>query len=44
MAQGQRSRARDLGIVVGTLAPGRLNAITDVADVAVGQATLSPAQ
>jgi D-aminopeptidase len=35
-----RPRARDLGIVVGVLAPGPLNAITDVAGVKVGQTTL----
>jgi D-aminopeptidase len=35
-----RARARDLGIVLGTLAPGALNAITDVAGVRVGHATL----
>ncbi len=35
-----RPRARDLGIVPGQLAPGPLNAITDVPGVAVGHATL----
>ena len=35
-----RPRARDLGIVVGALAPGPLNAITDVPGVRVGHATL----
>jgi D-aminopeptidase len=35
-----RTRARDLGLVVGVLRPGRLNAITDVAGVRVGHATL----
>jgi D-aminopeptidase len=39
-AQTPRVRARDLGIVVGTLPPGRLNAITDVAGVLVGHATI----
>jgi D-aminopeptidase len=39
-AQGGRVRARDLGIVVGTLPTGALNAITDVADVLVGHATI----
>jgi len=39
-AQASRPRARDLGITVGVLAPGLLNAITDVAGVAVGQVTL----
>ena len=37
---GGRQRARDLGIVVGALAPGPLNAITDVPGVRVGHATL----
>lgn len=35
-----RPRARDVGIRVGVLAPGPLNAITDVAGVKVGHATL----
>lgn len=35
-----QKRARDLGIVPGVLAPGPLNAITDVAGVAVGHVTL----
>jgi D-aminopeptidase len=35
-----RPRARDLGIAPGALTPGALNAITDVADVRVGQVTL----
>lgn len=35
-----RLRARALGIVVGSYAPGPLNAITDVAGVTVGQTTL----
>ncbi len=35
-----RPRARDLGLVIGNLPPGPLNAITDVAGVAVGHATL----
>ena len=35
-----RSRARDLGIAVGTYASGSLNAITDVAGVKVGHTTL----
>ncbi len=38
-AQDRRS-ARDLGISVGVLQPGALNAITDVAGVRVGQVTL----
>lgn len=35
-----RPRARDLGLAPGVFAPGPLNAITDVAGVAVGQVTL----
>jgi D-aminopeptidase len=35
-----RPRAREIGIVNGTLAPGPLNAITDVKGVRVGHATL----
>lgn len=35
-----RARARDLGITLGRLAPGRWNAITDVPGVLVGQTTL----
>lgn len=35
-----RSRARELGIVIGTYASGPLNAITDVAGVKVGHTTL----
>ena len=38
--QPQRPRARDLGIVVGVLPPGPLDAITDVAGVEVGQSTI----
>src|SRR5260370_14508646 len=40
MAQEHRPRARDIGLVVGILPPGTLNAITDVAGVLVGHATL----
>jgi D-aminopeptidase len=36
-----RQSARDLGIVVGVLPPGPRNAITDVAGVRVGHATIS---
>jgi D-aminopeptidase len=36
-----RPRARDAGIVIGTLAPGPRNAITDVEGVGVGHATLA---
>ncbi len=35
-----RARARDLGITLGRIAPGPLNAITDVEDVRVGHTTL----
>lgn len=35
-----RQRLRQLGIIPGVLSPGRGNAITDVADVRVGQVTL----
>jgi D-aminopeptidase len=38
-----RPRARDAGVVVGTLPPGPLNAITDVAGVRVGQTTVREA-
>ncbi|HYE57130.1 MAG TPA: P1 family peptidase, partial [Rhodothermales bacterium] len=36
----ERPRARDLGLVVGIVPPGPLNAITDVAGVKVGQVTV----
>ena len=36
----ERRRARDAGVVIGTLSPGPLNAIVDVPGVAVGHATL----
>src|SRR5579859_7313496 len=35
-----RPRARDLGIVIGSMPPGTLNAITDVPGVKVGHETL----
>lgn len=35
-----RPRARELGVILGRLPPGPLNAITDVAGVQVGQVTL----
>jgi D-aminopeptidase len=38
--QPARPRARDLGLAPGVLAPGPLNAITDVAGVRVGHVTL----
>jgi len=40
VAQSQRPRVRDLGIRVGILPPGPLDAITDVPGVLVGQTTL----
>ncbi len=40
-AQSPRPRARDAGLVIGSLPAGPLNAITDVAGVAVGQVTLT---
>ena len=39
-ALAERPRAREAGIVVGSLPPGPLNAITDVAGVRVGHKTL----
>ncbi len=39
-AQSERPRARDLGLAPGVFQPGRYNAITDVAGVAVGQTTV----
>jgi D-aminopeptidase len=39
-----QKRARELGIAPGVLQPGPLNAITDVAGVAVGHVTLSEGQ
>lgn len=38
--QGHAVRARDLGIEIGAGTPGALNAITDVAGVAVGHSTI----
>ena len=40
MAETGQPRARDLGIVIGTMTPGPLNAITDVPGVRVGHATI----
>lgn len=37
----QRPRAREAGVVIGSMAPGAHNAITDVAGVGVGHATLA---
>jgi len=39
--RGERFRLRDLGIIIGTLPTGRLNAITDVPGVKVGYSTLN---
>src|SRR5262245_60491459 len=39
-AEPPRPRARDLGVTIGILTPGQLNAITDVAGVRVGHTTL----
>jgi D-aminopeptidase len=39
-AQAPRVRARDLGIAPGSMRPGPLNAITDVAGVLVGHSTI----
>lgn len=40
LAADERPRARDIGLVVGTFPTGPLNAITDVAGVRVGHATV----
>jgi D-aminopeptidase len=40
VSQAQPRRARGMGISIGVLAPGRFNAITDVAGVTVGQTTI----
>ena len=39
-AQQERARARQLGVAPGIFRPGTANAITDVAGVRVGQATV----
>ena len=39
-SEQKRPRARDIGLTVGVLPPGRLDAITDVEGVRVGHATL----
>jgi D-aminopeptidase len=41
LGQAPRPRARDIGLVVGSLPPGPLNAITDVAGVRVGHTTIA---
>jgi len=38
--QSQRPRVRDVGVQIGVLPPGPLNAITDVSGVLVGQTTI----
>jgi len=38
---GERPRARDIGMTVGVFSPGPLNAITDVAGVLVGHVTVT---
>src|SRR5262249_14681962 len=40
VSTAQRPRARDLGVKPGVFAPGKLNAITDVGGVRVGQTTV----
>ncbi len=40
-AQATRPRARDIGIIVGSIPTGPLNAITDVAGVRVGHTTIA---
>jgi len=40
-AQAPRPRAREAGLVIGSIPPGPLNAITDVAGVRVGQVTVT---
>jgi D-aminopeptidase len=37
---GARARLRELGVIIGRIPPGKYNAITDVAGVRVGHATL----
>ncbi|MFC1782809.1 P1 family peptidase [Planctomycetota bacterium] len=44
VVESDRPRARDIGIVVGTLPPGKNNAITDVEGVKVGHMTLIEGQ
>jgi D-aminopeptidase len=43
-ADGRRKRLRELGIIIGDLAPGPFNAITDVRGVRVGHATIIKGQ
>ena len=42
--EGRRKRLRELGIVIGDLAPGPFNAITDVRGVRVGHTTIIKGQ
>ena len=39
-SEAQKKRARDYGIVIGVLKPGKNNAITDVPGVRVGHVTI----
>lgn len=41
IAENDKPRARDIGLQVGTIAPGKYNAITDVAGVKVGHYTVN---
>lgn len=41
VAEASRPRARDIGLEVGTMAPGKYNAITDVMGVLVGHHTVN---
>lgn len=41
LAENDKPRARDIGLQVGTLTPGKYNAITDVAGVKVGHHTVN---
>ena len=43
MQRNERPRARDIGLTIGVLPPGPLNAITDVAGVRVGHTTIKRA-
>ncbi|HPF46673.1 MAG TPA: P1 family peptidase [Emcibacteraceae bacterium] len=40
-AENNKPRARDIGLQIGTIAPGKYNAITDVAGVKVGHYTVN---
>ncbi|HEY0742145.1 MAG TPA: P1 family peptidase, partial [Chryseosolibacter sp.] len=43
-SQSERKRARDYGLKIGVLPPGKLNAITDVSGVKVGHVTIVEGQ